>query len=842
MRRLLSTVPLLAVAAAATALAGAGGGQPRAQETGPLAPSSWRGLVGGPRPAVATGQRVLVVLEAPSLAERVARAGGLATDVQERRWTAAAFAAQQDLLTRLAARGILVRPEHRFTRVLNGFSAALDPGAVSVLERARQVRGVYPVRVAYPASLPRAFLREAALAGKPQVGLAGDGRGVLIALLDTGVEPSTPYLHGHVLDGIDVVSGGIDAHARPRPEGARELERHGTLMAGILVGAGGIGGVSGVAPEATLLPIRVAGWQPDAAGRWVVYARTDQILAGLERAVDPNGNGDAHDAARVALVPLVEPFAAFADGPLARAAAGALALDTLVVVPAGNDGPAGPAFGSVSGPGGSPAALTVGAADARGQTREVSLLLRAGLEVLAWRTVALAGAVATRRETRLELAVPPADPGRPLGRLFDEDGKSLVAGRAALVPVGASPARAAQAAAAAGAAAVLLYGSDLPAGGLGLDESVAVPVLSVPSELARAARRALQRGEPLEVAIGPARSREEPARAHVASFSSWGLAFDGGPKPELLAPGVGITTVEPGARAGRSRFLTVNGSSAAAAVAAGAAALLVRARPSLTAAEVKSLLVGTARRLPGEPLAAQGAGLLDAGLAAAAEIAVEPAALAFGRGGADGWNPSRTLLVRNLSSRALAVYVSTPRRKRPRVLLEIEPRKLELEPGAQARVRVRARVVGFARGSAAGGLITLTPVGGVPLRVPWGAAITPGGVDLLGSTELSASSFKPSRAASSVLTLEAGQVRRTAAGPSVEPVLQLDIELERGDGRRMGLLARLRDLLPGRYAFGLTGRAPSGRVLEPGRYRLRLVARPVGGGRPTVRAVTVRIE
>src|SRR5207244_9329696 len=90
-----------------------------------------------------------------------------------------------------------------------------------------------------------------------------------------------------------------------------------------------------------------------------VFARTDQVLAGLERAVDPNQDGDAHDAVRLALVALAEPFAAFADSPLARATAGALQLDALVVAPAGNDGPAGPAFGSLAGPGGAPAALTL---------------------------------------------------------------------------------------------------------------------------------------------------------------------------------------------------------------------------------------------------------------------------------------------------------------------------------------------------------------------------------------------------------------------------------------------------------------------------------------------------
>src|SRR3954452_24306287 len=102
--------------------------------------------------------------------------------------------------------------------------------------------------------------------------------------------------------------------------------------------------VAGVAPGASLLPVRVAGWQPDALGHWAIYARSDQLLAGLDRAVDPNDDGDAHDAARVALVPLDEPFCGFADGAEARAADGALALDTLVVAPSGNDGAAGAGY------------------------------------------------------------------------------------------------------------------------------------------------------------------------------------------------------------------------------------------------------------------------------------------------------------------------------------------------------------------------------------------------------------------------------------------------------------------------------------------------------------------
>src|SRR5205814_2101838 len=246
--------------------------------------SEWQGLVGGPRPPVPPDQRMLVVLKSPSLAQRVARNGGFATQRQEHEWTRAAIASQKQLLALLSIHGILVRADFSFARVLNGFSAALDARAVALLERQQE-------------------------------------------------------------------------------------------------GAGGPGGISGVATGASVLPIRVAGWQRDLTGSWAVFARSDQLIAGLERAVDPNLDGDAHDAARIALVGVAAPYAAFTDSPEARAVKGALQLDTLVVAPAGNDGPAGPGYGSIASPGGAPAALTAGAADVRTQAEDVPGTVRTGLRL-----------------------------------------------------------------------------------------------------------------------------------------------------------------------------------------------------------------------------------------------------------------------------------------------------------------------------------------------------------------------------------------------------------------------------------------------------------------------------
>ena len=70
----------------------------------------------------------------------------------------------------------------------------------------------------------------------------------------------------------------------------------------------------------------------------------------------------------------------------------------------------------------------------------------------------------------------------------------MVAGRAALVPAGGSSELAVENAARAGAYAVLLYGRGLPAGALGLDENVVVPVVVFPQKAAERMLTALNAG------------------------------------------------------------------------------------------------------------------------------------------------------------------------------------------------------------------------------------------------------------------------------------------------------------------------------------------------------------
>ncbi|MGE0592834.1 MAG: S8 family peptidase [Vicinamibacterales bacterium] len=115
----------------------------------------------------------------------------------------------------------------------------------------------------------------------------------------------------------------------------------------------------------------------------------------------------------------------------------------------------------------------------------------------------------------------------------------------------------------------------------------------------------------------------------VAAFSSTGPTWiDFAAKPDLVAPGVGIESLSaPGSRlyaeladyllTGTRRtpdrpYLSLSGTSMAAPLVSGIVALMLEANPELTPNAVKAILQYTAEARSGQPVLAQGAGLLNA--------------------------------------------------------------------------------------------------------------------------------------------------------------------------------------------------------------------------------------
>ncbi|XVU28708.1 S8 family peptidase [Actinoplanes sp. CA-054009] len=171
------------------------------------------------------------------------------------------------------------------------------------------------------------------------------GRGVRLAVLDTGADFTHPDLAGRVAEKADFITEGGDAV---------DGNGHGTHVATTAAGSGAASGGQrrGVAPDAKLLIGKVL----DDGG----YGSDSQVIAGMEWA-----------SARADVVSMsLGDGAAGEDGPLTRAVDELTAkTGALFVIAAGNDGP-GP--GSVASPGNAASALTVGAVDSRDRIADFS--------------------------------------------------------------------------------------------------------------------------------------------------------------------------------------------------------------------------------------------------------------------------------------------------------------------------------------------------------------------------------------------------------------------------------------------------------------------------------------
>jgi hypothetical protein len=312
----------------------------------PLTPAqkrAERAQVGGPFPlelrspqvVAGTSARVLVALRRPSLAELHARTKQ--SPLRQRAYVRSLHHEARALMSALTAKGVRFGRPVLFARVWSGFAATIttkDLPAVQTLGLR-----VEPVSRFYPAQVPG----KDAPGVRPLPTTATDpGR---VAVLDAF--PSRARLR-LVADEVGRVGNGRRSIA----------ESAGERIAAV---------VERELPDAQIERIRVAGSQALENGKFQVFGTTDQLLAGLERAVDPDQTGDAGDAARVAVTGLSAPYSGFERSAVAEAVDGAAELGTLVVAPAGNGGdPTGP-FGSIGAPGAARGALTVGALDASGE-------------------------------------------------------------------------------------------------------------------------------------------------------------------------------------------------------------------------------------------------------------------------------------------------------------------------------------------------------------------------------------------------------------------------------------------------------------------------------------------
>ena len=158
-----------------------------------------------------------------------------------------------------------------------------------------------------------------------------------------------------------------------------------------------------------------------------------------------------------------------------------------------------------------------------------------------------------------------------------------------------------------------------------------------------------------------------------------------------------------------------------------------------------------------------------------------------------------------------------------------------ITPGGIASIAARVEMGLPQEAGVATGELVLRVADAHEVHVPWAVAVPARAVDLISRLTLKTTSARVSDATPAALSLVAGAVTGSPQ-PQVRAVDELDVQLWRGD-TLIGVLARRRELLPGRYTFGLTGRGPEGERLRRGRYLIRVVARPGDGTRRQVESI-----
>ena len=211
-----------------------------------------------------------------------------------------------------------VRITQRFTRVLTGFSARLSPTELQRLRRSPAVRRVdldrivRVVQVERRASatglwgLDRIDQRSLPLDGR--IVTPGQGQGVSVYVLDTGIRLDQTQFAGRVSAGHAVVGN---------DHGNGDCNGHGTSVAGVIGGE-----ITGVAPQVTLVPVRILGC--------TAVGLTSSLIAGLDWVVQDHQPG----------VPAVANISMYGPRmtPVNDAIAATAADGVVVSVAAGNDG------------------------------------------------------------------------------------------------------------------------------------------------------------------------------------------------------------------------------------------------------------------------------------------------------------------------------------------------------------------------------------------------------------------------------------------------------------------------------------------------------------------------
>jgi minor extracellular serine protease Vpr len=653
---------------------------------------------------------------------------------------------------RQAARNAGARFEERraFDVLFNGFSVRAERQDLAKLANLPGVRAVYPVEVIHapPATSGSGSAPDMEAAVKMtgadvvQNALGFTGKGVKVAVMDTGIDLEHPDFggtgengdavlpSGRIVAGWDFVGDDFNAdssspayHPNAKPDAIPDdCGGHGTHVAGIV---GANGRIKGVAPEVSFGAYRVFG----CAGS----TTSDIMIAAMERAY-----ADGMQVLNMS----IGSRAQWPQYPTGAAATRLVNKGMVVVASAGNNGPGGGAPDGLwagGAPGVGQKVISVASFDNTHATKPAFTVTPDG-QGIGYNQAT--GAPTAPQEGSLPLAqtgTPTAadDACAPLTGSY--------AGQAVLVRRGTCGFHVkALNAQNAGAAAVVLYNnvageiSPTVAG----TPAITIPVVAVTASDGTLLSGRITAGATTMTWTAGVAKVPMTTGGLISGFSSFGLSPDLALKPNLGAPGGQIYSTIP---LEQGEYGPNSGTSMAAPHVAGAVALLLQAKPSTPSNGVLARLQNSAdpAKWSGNPslgfldnVHRQGAGMLDIAATIQAPTLVEPSQLALGE--SEAGPQTRTLTIRNEGSSAQTYALShasalatgpntgastfapsgtfdTP------ATVAFSAAQVTVPAGGSATVDVTITApAGLVAGGIYGGYVVLTPAGdGNAVRVPF---------------------------------------------------------------------------------------------------------------------------
>ena len=518
-------------------------------------------------------------------------------------------------------------------------------------------------------------------------GVQNAGRGIKIAIIDTGIDQNHPafqdaalpmpagfpkctvqqycaFTNNKVIVARSYVSqpGPVDpTQSHPDDPTPRDRVGHGTATAMVAAGETNTGPsdtITGMAPKAYLGNYKVFGssFNPFATDQGIIQAIDDALADGMDIASLSLGGvalGGPLDQGALCGIPAGQ----FCDLE-AAAVENAIRAGMTVVAAAGNEGDIGvpcvqPTYNTIDSPGYSPSAIAVGAIT-NSHVWQNDLHLP-GTDVPS----NLQNMAAQFGDGPLPVAALTA-PGVDVTKTGNDGWacsampNGSLSGEIALIERGSPPSGPANCtfeqkvtnAQTAGAVGVVLYdnvaGEAIPSPG-GLSNTT-IPSLIIGNADGVALKQFLDAHPRHAVTIDP--NLVSPVRADanlVVSFSSRGPATGTGAiKPELLAVGTDLymaseSTDPTGDLYSANGYFVASGTSFSTPMVAGAAALVKQKNQGFTPGQIKSAVVNTANSssLSDElgnslHITDMGAGKLDAGAAVSTNVTIQPATLSFG--------------------------------------------------------------------------------------------------------------------------------------------------------------------------------------------------------------------